>query len=116
MLMISAPVFDLSGTVIAHSPDMEGLQNMTRRVSRAATLDGQAAINDFGYTDADRDLVVEWTPATEAELENVRRMFKTYSRLVVSFSEGCFLATPESFSAPAGQISITLFVDKRLDQ
>ncbi|MCK7542974.1 hypothetical protein MLC59_02160 [Marinobacter bryozoorum] len=116
MLTISAPVFDINGTVIAHSPDMEGLQNLTRRVSRAATLDGQAAINDFGFTDADRDLSVEWTPATLEEMENVRRMFKTYSRLVVSFSEGCFLAAPESFSAPDGQVSITLFVDKRLSE
>ncbi len=116
MLTISAPVFDLNGTVIARNPSMDGLQNLTRRVSRAATLDGQAAINDFGYTDADRDLIVEWTPTTKTELENVRRMFKTYSRLVVSFSEGCFMCAPESFSHPDGQISITLFVDKRLDQ
>lgn len=115
MLMMNAPVFDINGHIEIDNPNPEGLAQFSRRVSRAATLDGGAAINDFGYSPADRTLEIEWTPRSLAEADNARRMVQAYGRLIVSWREGCFLVAPQDFDEADNAIIITALVERQLD-
>ncbi|WP_339799675.1 hypothetical protein [uncultured Marinobacter sp.] len=114
MLTLSAPVFDIDGTLLIERPEPDGLTAFSRRVSRSPTLDGGAAVTDFGYSPADRTLRIEWTPRTLDEAENARRLVKSYGRLIVSFSEGCFFGAPESFDLTDGTVTINILVERQL--
>jgi hypothetical protein len=114
MLTINAPVFDLAGSETIASPKVSGLSAFGRRVTRTPTLDGSAAINDFGYSDADRTLSINWTPRDRAQTENVARMVKTYGRLIVSCREGCFLGAPESFNTGDDGTQIRILVERKI--
>lgn len=116
MLTINAPIFDVEGHETIQSPNPSGLFDFTRRVSRVPTLDGGAAINDFGYSDADRTLQIEWSSTNRGQIENIRRMAQIYGRLIVSFSDGCFIGAPESFAPQEDINSLTILVERRLDQ
>jgi len=113
---ISAPIFDLDGSVEITGADPEGVAGFERRNNRIPTLDGGAAIPDFGYSDADRTLAIRWPARSKPDIENVRRMAKSYSRLIVSIEEGCFLGAPGPFSISNGEAQIQILVEKRLDQ
>ncbi len=117
MLIITAPVFDLDGREEIKLPAMPGLIGFERRNSRVATLDGRAAINDFGYSDADRVLDIRWRPSGQAQADNISRMVKSYSRLIVSFREGCFIGAPGPLSSAGdGELQLRILVERRLDQ
>lgn len=116
MLTINAPIFDIEGHETIRSPSPAGLFDFTRRVSRVPTLDGGAAINDFGYSDSDRTLQIEWRSASRQQIENIRRMAQIYGRLIVSFSDGCFIGAPESFAPQEDTSTLTILVERRLDQ
>jgi len=116
MLTINAPVFDIDGHETIEAPDQDGIRSLTRRNSRVATLDGSAAINDFGYSDADRTFDVQWTPRSKAQADNIMRMVKSYSRLIVSTREGCFIGAPESFNPSDETVQLRILIERRLDQ
>lgn len=116
ILTINAPQFDIDGQVVAEGVDPSGLDGFSRRVSRVATLDGSAAINDFGYSPADRTLTIAWRPKNRAQVENLRRMAQSYGRLIVSYRDGCYLGAPERFTPSDESVSLTFLIEKRLDQ
>lgn len=113
---ITAPLFDLEGHVWLTNVDPDGLADFERRNSRVPTLDGGAAIPDFGYSDADRTLNISWPATNKAVVDTVRRLAKTYSRLIVATEEGCFLGAPGPFSLRSGEAQIQILVEKRIDE
>ncbi len=113
---ITAPLFDLDGHVQLTEVEPDGLVGFERRNNRIPTLDGKAAIPDFGYSDADRTFDIRWPARSKAVVENVRRMAKTYSRLIVVTEEGCFIGAPGPFSLSNNQARIQILIEKRLDQ
>jgi len=94
----------------------DGLLGFERRNNRIATLDGGAAIPDFGYSVADRTFDIRWRASDRRIVEMIRRLAKTYSRLIVSTEEGCFIGAPGPFSYSNGEAQIQILVEKRLDQ
>ncbi|HIO30719.1 hypothetical protein [Marinobacter salarius] len=115
-VFISAPLFDLDGTVSLTKVSPDGLAGFQRRNNRIATLDGGAAIPDFGYSEADRTFDIRWNAISEPTVEAVRRMAKSYSRLIVSTKEGCYLGAPGPFNLSNGEAQFQILVEKRLDQ
>lgn len=113
---ISAPLFDLEGHAWLTNVAADGMSDFSRRNNRVPTLDGGAAITDFGYSDADRTLGIRWPAKNKAIVESVRRMAKTYSRLIIATDEGCFLGAPGTFSLGNGEAEMQILVEKRLDQ
>jgi len=116
MLTITSPIFDIEGVENIVSPEPSGLTGFERRNSRVATLDGGAAFNDFGYSDADRTLEIRWKPSSQRQVDNIVRMVKSYGRLIVSFREGCFIGAPGSFSISEDKVQLQILVERRLDQ
>ena len=95
---LSAPTFDLYGRaelVLLPSSPRDAVR---RRNSRIATLDGGAVLNDSGYSDADREIVLRW--AADARLDAVvAYLVRFYARLVLSQHDGCYECAPSDFQA-----------------
>lgn len=109
-VVISAIVFDPEGWIpLELSADAQD-RDITRRVARVATLDGGAAVNDFGFSDADRTMVLAWE-TLDAERESaISRMVQVYSRLHVSAQDGFFVAVPDSYRVSASGSRLSLLV------
>ena len=95
--------------ILDENSDDDHVETYTRRVSRSATLDGSAETSDFGYTDADRTIVVS-AVASDAEREILKTMIKEYAYLNVATKYGFFRVAPESLRVGYGNIGITLLV------
>lgn len=113
-VIISAPTFDIEGNEQINPLATSELGQITRRVNRVATLDGGAVVNDAGYWAADRTLRVRWRITSKRQLENIRRMVKTYPRLIVSTQDGTFSAAPQSINNDEGDGDMILLVMEQL--
>lgn len=89
--------------------------DLTRRVSRSATLDGGAAIDDGGFSEADRTIEVFWATGTDAAEERVRRLVRLYPRVTCAFEAGLYLCAPQRYAASDGTSRLTLLVDRKLN-
>jgi hypothetical protein len=112
---VSALTFDPAGYV-----ELDVLPSVTpgetrRRVNRVATLDGGSVFNDFGYTEADRILVLSWRSASRAIDEAVDRLVQLHDRVQVSTRAGVFLAAPEAY-VPGDESSLRLLVVEKLSE
>ena len=84
-----------------------------RRINRVATLDGGAVFNDFGFTESDRTIRLQFVPTSAAHEAAVKRLVETYSRITVSCRDGMFLAAPERFT-PGETCTLKLLVERKL--
>jgi hypothetical protein len=117
IVSISSPTFDFEGVVELDILQEESeLAQTTRRVTRIATLDGNAAVNDFGSTDADKTLVLVWRTADKALEGAVARLVRLYSDLVVSVPDAVYKCVPQSFRQNVnGTSQIILLVLSKLN-
>jgi hypothetical protein len=110
---ISTLVFDPDGYVEIMAGD-EAPSEVRRRSNRVATLDGGAAINDFGFSHADRTITLRWTVTQRATEAAVDRLVQTYNRLVVSTRAGVFLAAPEVYAPGPAESTLRLLALAKL--
>ena len=109
MIGISTVTFDIDGFLVLHPRGNNNkIYGLDRRVSRTATLDGSASLVDLGYADADRTFQFEIRDLTIDVIENIRRIVKNYSELVLCTDEGAFFVTPEKFDYKRGNVSLRL--------
>lgn len=112
---ISTLTFDPDGAVtIELDPDQTRLGESRRRMNRIATLDGSAVVNDFGYSDADRTIRLQWVPVSKDYEANIERLVQTNARLHVATAEGFFLAAPESYEQRSTQSVLVLLALAKL--
>jgi hypothetical protein len=111
---ICAPEFDLDGVVkLRLVSDVEPSETR-RRVSRIATLDGGVAINDFGFSDGDRTLLLRWAPESRQQHDDIERMVQLYPLLQVALRSGVYLAAPESYQPGSDESTLRLLVKQKL--
>ena len=113
LVVLSTVDYDPAGYVeIAATVDSnEG--DAKRRVTRSATLDGGAAFNDFGFSEADRTIVVNWTPDRAVDAA-VARLVQSHTRVVISIGLGVYLAAPETYRPGADRSTLRLLVASKL--
>jgi len=111
---LSTLTFDLDGFVELEVSDRMTSGDTRRRVNRIATLDGGVAVNDFGFTDADRTIDVVWQPKTVALERAVDRLVQLYDRIRVATRSGVFLAAPEAYTPGAAESRLRLLVISKL--
>lgn len=111
---LSTPAFDIEGAVALDVLPTTELGDTARRVNRVATLDGGAAINDYGHSHADRTITLRWTPQSREIEAKVVRLVQSYGLLNVATREGLFLAAPETYRNTANESSLTLLVKEKL--
>ena len=109
MISITTQISSSYGVVFEEDRDGSNLERLSRRVSRIATLDGASVVNDSGYSDTDRTLVVE-AEITEAQKATLEYMIKAYSRLNVASRAGFFSCALRNMGVDNGQLSLTLLV------
>jgi hypothetical protein len=113
-ITLSTPVFDLDGSVALDLLPTSDFGTVARRVNRVATLDGGAALNDYGHSEADRSITLRWRPHSRENDARVVRLVQNYAKLNVSTSEGIFVAAPETFRTAANESSLSMLVLSRL--
>ncbi len=80
-ITFESTVFDPVGVIRLEALPGSDLSASTRRVTRTATLDGQAVIIDNGYTSADSTLAIE-AALTEAEAQRLHHLMQTYPEII----------------------------------
>ncbi len=112
---IAATTYDPEGAVsLTVRPGDTDFGETRRRVSRIATLDLGAAVNDFGASYADQTITLVWTPKDPAIEAAVARLVRLYSRLWLSNEGGCFLVVPESYQPRNDRSTLVLLVLEKL--
>ncbi len=99
---LCAAVFDPWGDLlIPATPDSE-LSAVQRRVSRTATLDGAAALEDLGYTASDSTLRIVFKLADSAFENRLMRLIRIYPLLTLATRYGCYQGVIDDYQ-PRGQ-------------
>lgn len=113
---ISAQTFDLLGSFSFSALPSSASGEVSRRVTRVATLDAGVAVNDRGYSDGDRDLSYTWKPVSREQDAIAQRIVRLHPRVIVSNAEGVFLCAPRSFEPGAEENRMLLYVIERLSE
>lgn len=111
---LSTPTFDPAGVVPLDVLPGQRFGEVRRRMNRIATLDGGAVFNDFGFSDADRTIVLQWPTRKRATEAAVERLVQLYAQVHLATPEGFYLAALEAYTPDAGQSSLTLLVVSKL--
>jgi len=105
---ISALIFDPVGYVEFDALASTKLGDDTRRVSRIATMDGAASVNDGGYSESDRTIEIRWKTGTYASEDNVRRMLQLYPQLLVCTQVGAYIAVVDTYGVVSNESFLRL--------
>jgi hypothetical protein len=114
LIHLAATTFDLDGAFTLRVLPASDFGETRRRMNRIATLDGAAVFNDFGATDGDRTIRLQWAPMSAANEALAARLVRMYSRLRLSCPSGLYLVAPESYKASPNQSVMTLLVVENL--
>lgn len=114
LCVLTVPTFDIDGVVRLNLTAPAEPEGTRRRVNRSATLDGGVAVNDFGFSDGDRILLLRWQPTGKAQHLAVDRLVQIYPLLQVATAGGMYLAAPEVYVQGSEESSLRLLVTRKL--
>ena len=114
LVTLSTTTFDLDGAIEIDALETSDLGETRRRMNRIATLDGGVVFNDFGATDGDRTIRLQWTPQDAATEAAIVRLVRLYQRLRISCPDGVYLAAPESYKSMQNLSTMTLLIAEKL--
>lgn len=114
LVYVNAYTFDLGGSVLLDCMARKTTAGeQVKRVNRIGTLDGSAAFNDFGFSQADRAIELVWTPDQDADAI-VERVHQLHSRVTVSLEDGVFLGYPETYAPGRDENRWRILVESKL--
>jgi hypothetical protein len=97
LVSIASKLFDYSGHFLfAINPVRSQISDVSRRVSRTATLDGGALVVDNGYTASDATFNITPKKLTPELRNGLRRLAQLHSEIIVCIEEGAFLGAISS--------------------
>ena len=109
---ISTLVFDLSGHVLLQHVDetTSKTRDFRRRLTRTATLDTGAYIDDRGYYPGDRTIELAFN-GNQSLFESLRYILQNYSSLSIMLPDGPFIGNMQRLSQDRGRIALTLLIE-----
>jgi len=114
LLHINTKEYDLLGSMVLKVEDPD-FGEFKRRGNRVATLDGGAAVNDFGYSDSDLQFKLRWMPTADED-SAIRRIIRLHPRIRFSAPQGCFEAAIGSYSVVNGSANLIILPLSRLSE
>ena len=114
LIHLAATTFDLDGALTLRVLASSDFGETRRRMNRIATLDGGVVFNDFGATDGDRTIRLQWVPQDAASEAQIARLVRLYQRLRISCPDGVYLAAPESYKSSQNLSTMTLLIAEKL--
>jgi len=115
MIGISTTTYDLNGHHLFHRDHNSTVKTIASRVARTATLDGGSVLDSGGFSDGDRTIELVQKKPTTADIDFITYIVKTYTQVVVSCSEGVFLAAPSKTSVSrTGDLLATFLVKEQI--
>ena len=103
---ICTGLFSLTGAFVIEIGDKSIIDDVKRRVSRTATLDGGATTVDLGYSDSDRSFTLITKNVLAAT--EIREKARTHSNFTLSVKSGFFRCTLEKITFSSGEAKISL--------
>jgi len=114
LIHLATTTFDLDGALTLRALASSDFGETRRRMNRIATLDGGVVFNDFGATDGDRTIRLQWVPQDAASEAQIARLVRLYQRLRISCPDGVYLAAPESYKSSQNLSTMTLLIAEKL--
>lgn len=113
MISLSATTFDVAGRLILPARARDTFQAQ-RRGSVTATLDGESAVYDTGYSVSDTTLNVAYKRPTVAQITTLQYLVAYYTELILCCESGAFMTRP-LFVVRGDTLSLQLRLLRRLD-
>lgn len=110
MIVLSAPLYDLSGFIKITPMPGSDFGGISRRMNRVATLDGGSEVNDKGHSVSDRTFTIRTRVESAREYDALAAMVRIYPRLHCATREGVFEVAPESVRLSGSVAVIVLHV------
>ena len=114
MVTVATKTYDLDGFIQIKAIASSSFGDITRRVNVVKTLDGGVAVNDGGSSHGDRTASIVWQSKSKAFEDNVARVVKNYSRLMMSFREGVFEIVPTNYNQRGAESVLNLQILSKL--
>jgi hypothetical protein len=116
MIGVSTLTYDLDGSRVFYSDRSKDLKNRMgeRRISRTGTLDGGVVIADMGFTDGDRDIIIEVLKASIEDVDFARYICETYNLVTVTTEDGAYKAAPSDYKDSDGTLKMTMLVSEKV--
>ena len=107
MIGISTTIFDIDGS-ISFQTISSGSQtrNVSRRISRRATLDGGVSVTDNGFSEGDRDFIIILKSIKKEHSDKLQRLVRLYPILNLSTDQGFYKVAPESFNQTNDEVTL----------
>ena len=114
LISFDAAVFDPLGDILIDAAPGSAMDASTRRVTRTATLDGNSAIVDNGYTASDSTLKIN-ARLDRAKEATLLRIMRIYPEVIAATDGGCFLGVIDDYRKDqSGQSSIEFIIQRSL--
>ena len=105
---------EAGSAVIIKDDSRSTIKEYSPRVSRSATLDGGAVIENLGYSDGDREISIISEVDSEKEIR-LQSMVRDELYLVVSTRDGVFYGAIDSLTIDRGSLKIKILAQERDD-
>lgn len=111
---LSAPTFDAAGSILIDVLPSSDFGEVSRRAFRIPTTDGNAVVNDFGFSHSDRTFRINWLSGPRLYESIIEYLSISYPRLIFSCHLGLFSVVPNNYRISNGQSELTLLVLEKL--
>lgn len=98
--------------ILRLKPD-SNLDNLTRRVTRTATLEGGCVLSDLGFSYGDLSFTLK-ANLTEDEDARLSRLIRSESELTLSCRHGLFLGAIERRTGIGGDVTLSFLVSDKI--
>jgi len=112
---IATRTFDLLGSMYFYGliDSKSNLQEFTRRMSRTATLDTGAVIDDRGYYAGDRTIEIN-IPSSQPAYDQLLYIIQNYGTLLIFLPDGAFTGNMQRMKQDNGTISFSFLLETEL--
>lgn len=94
--------------ILTLDPGASDTRSRTRRITRTATLDGGAVINDGGYSEADRTMTLAVRGLTQAQAAILEEI-AAYPECCLALDHGLYRGQVQNLKLTGGETSTVVF-------